>query len=250
MNCKWVNEKLPIPTKDMFFNSLISEISDSMPHSSFYYPTSNNSKSFIDALAKSVNIKYDINITNIRFNKATNKWILNNTFEYDILINTSPLNELPIKLENAPDFIVDAAKKLKYNSISTVLWKTKETKSTWTYLPDPNNIFHRYIHIGNYCYPQTPYSISETVGKIDYNKLVIDNKNKNSFLIEAIDYHQSKHAYVLFDESYTSNRMKIKEYLKEIGLYSIGRFGDWEYYNMDICIKQSIELAKKIKNKL
>lgn len=247
MNCEWVKDKLPIPTKEMFLNGLISEMVDSMPHSIFYYPASNNMKSFIDALAKNINIKNNTNVTNIRFSKVSKKWILNDIFEYDILINTSPLNELPIKLENVPDCIIEAAKKLKYNSISTVLWKTAQTNKTWTYLPDPNNIFHRYIHIGNYFYPQTPYSISETQGKIDYNKLVSQDKNKNSFLIEAIDYHQSEHAYVLFDKNYANNRMKIKDYLKELELYSIGRFGDWEYYNMDICIKQSIELAKKIK---
>ncbi len=31
-------------------------------------------------------------------------------------------------------------------------------------------------------------------------------------------------------------------YAKSLGVHSIGRFGQWDYFNMDVCIKQSLNL--------
>jgi UDP-galactopyranose mutase len=52
---------------------------------------------------------------------------------------------------------------------------------------------------------------------------------------------------VVFDKDCSKNKNIIKSYLKEIGLVTHGRFGEWDYFNMDICIKKSIDLAEFIK---
>ncbi|MBT5492086.1 hypothetical protein HOK00_07580 [bacterium] len=36
---------------------------------------------------------------------------------------------------------------------------------------------------------------------------------------------------------------------KDIGLYTIGRFGEWEYYNMGICMESAMKLVSKIDGK-
>jgi UDP-galactopyranose mutase len=61
-----------------------------------------------------------------------------------------------------------------------------------------------------------------------------------------VDYNISEHAYVVFDENHETATTAIKQYLQEIELHTLGRFGEWEYYNMDICIKRSLELSKLI----
>lgn len=249
MDYSWVVDKLPIPSQLDLFESLISDTTDKMPHFEFYYPKSNDQNTFLDALAKDLDIIYNTNVDSIKFG-LNGKWVIDNFFEYDILINTSPLNDFPLKIDGIPDTIIRAAKKLKYNSISTVLWKTLPTDKTWTYLPEHNLLFHRYIHIGNYFYPTSAYSISESVGKIDFKELVINGKRNDPFLLEAVDYHQSEYAYVVFDENYAKSVFDIKNYLKDLGIYTIGRFGDWQYHNMDVCIKQSIDLSKKIINRV
>lgn len=40
----------------IFFSSLMQPCTDSMPHSQFYYPGSNNQMSLIEALANGINI--------------------------------------------------------------------------------------------------------------------------------------------------------------------------------------------------
>jgi protoporphyrinogen oxidase len=239
----WVQDKLPIPDKKSFFNSLISTSSDNMPHSSFYYPKSNDQNTFLDALAVGVNILYNVSVDKIRKDKESKKWIVNDRFEYDILINTTPLDRLPSVIDEVPDYIKEAAALLKYNKISNVLWETKMTDKTWTYLPDNNTLFHRYIHIGTYFNPPKPFTIAESIGEKSYEELIKDG-SKDDFLITPIDYNQSEHAYVVFDDNYEKATSIVREYLSRIGIYTLGRFGEWQYYNMDVCIKKSIELSK------
>ena len=249
MDPSWVKKKLPIPDIETFFQSLISASKDKMPHSEFYYPSSNNQNTFLDKLADGANIKYNIDVKSVTFNSLQKKWIINDKFNYDLLISTLPLNEFPSLISSCPDSILVAASNLEFNRVTTMLWKTKPTARTWTYLPDPDILFHRYIHIGNFFKPTQNYSIAEAVGEKSYEEMV-ENGKKDPFLIEPIDYHVSKHAYVVFNEGYKQNKELILNHLKKVGIYSIGRFGEWEYYNMDVCIKRAIDLNSEIINDL
>lgn len=244
MDPSWVKDKLPIPDKYSFFEALLSDKEDNMPHARFFYPKSNNQNTFIDALAEDCNIKYGVNVHSIKYNSRTKKWVIDGEHEYDVLINTLPLDQLPFFIDGTPEKVLRASKLLKYNSITNILWRTMPTEKTWTYLPESTYPYHRYIHIGSYHRPISNYSISESVGNHSYSELV--EKTHDPFLLEPLSYNHSEHAYVVFDENYHSAVPYILDYLSSIGIYSIGRFGEWQYYNMDVCIKRSMDLAKHI----
>ncbi len=243
MSSEWVQDKLPIPDKKSFFESLMTEAKDNMSHASFYYPDTNNQNTFIDALADGLNIQYNYAVQNIKLNQKTGKWIINNEIECDKIINTSPIDILPSLIENTPAYVIEASKKLKYNSISTVFCTSKPTEKTWTYLPE-KHIFHRFIHIGSFHKPADNYTICEVVGKYSQDEL-FEESRKDEFIIEPIDYNVSEHAYVVFDENYNECTSTVISYLNSIGIETIGRFGEWQYYNMDVCMKRSIDLIKK-----
>lgn len=244
MSHLWVEGKLPIPDKESFIKSLIDSSEDKMPHSVFYYPSSNNQNDFIDALSGGLNIVYNYEVNHIRKNEI-NKFIINDFFEYDYIINTLPLNVLPSILNETPQCIIDHAAKLKYNKVSTVLWESKPTDRTWTYLPESNIFFHRYIHIGNFFSPKKNYTISEVVGEKSFEEMIAEG-GKDDFLIRPIDYNVSNHAYVVFNEDFQKSKKEIMDYLDSISVFTLGRFGEWEYYNMDVCIKSAIDLQKKL----
>jgi len=245
MSYSWVEGKLPLPDKKSFFNALMDQEKDSMPHSKFYYPKSNNQNTFIDALADKLNIITNYKVKKIE--KINDKWLINNEKIYDIVISTMPLDKIPVAL-NAPAEILEEAKKLKYNKVTNVLWERKALNSTWTYYPEDNTIFHRHIHIGNFLHPKKNYTITESMGEHTFEEMKKYGEKVN-YLIEPIDYNVSDYAYPVFDQNYQKSTGKIKMYLEEKGIYTLGRFGEWNYYNMDICIEKAMELSKKLKNK-
>lgn len=243
----WVKDKLPIPDINSFIQSLIGNAKDKMSHSEFYYPNSNTQNSFIDKLASGLKVKNNTEVNSIFYENISKKWIINNLYKYDLLISTLPLNVIPKLIMNCPKSILEASEKLKYNKVSTMLWKSMPTNRTWTYLPDSDVLFHRYIHIGNFFKPTSNFTISEAVGEVSSEEME-RNGIKDSFLIKPLDYHVSDHAYVVFDENYIKYKKEILNYLNINGIFSLGRFGEWEYYNMDICIKSAIDLSAKIKH--
>lgn len=243
MSHSWIDGKLPLPNKKEFFKALIEDNEDTMPHSTFFYPNSNNQNTFIEALGGGLNIVTNFEVTSIE--KVESKWIINDKYEYDLVINTMPLNILPFVIKGTSDEIINEAKKLKYNKVTNILWKTKSIKYTWSYYPSENTIFHRHIHIGNFFDPKVNYTITEAMGEHSYDEMVEYGK-KFDYLIEPLDYNLSNYAYVVYDQNYSEATNKIKDYLDEIGINTIGRFGEWEYYNMDICMESAFKLVKKI----
>ncbi len=243
MSHLWIEGKLPIPNKKDFFEGLIKNNEDTMPHSTFYYPNTNDQNTFIDALEKGLNIIKEFNVISIE--KSDKKWIINNEFEYDIVINTMPLDLLTSIIKDIPKNIIEDAKKLKYNKVTNMLWKTKPIDFTWTYYPDKDTIFHRHIHIGNFFKPAKNYTITESMGEHSFDEMVAYGK-KFDYLVEPLDYNISDYAYVVYDQNYNKATTNIKEYLKSIKLHTIGRFGEWEYYNMDKCMESAFELCKML----
>jgi protoporphyrinogen oxidase len=225
---------------------LIGTEHDAMPHAVFNYPNNNTQNQFIEALGNGLVITTEYKVSKIERSGAD--WLINGEKRVDILISTMPLNIIPFVLADAPDEIKSAARLLRYNKISNMLWETDEIGSTWTYCPDPSTIFHRHIHIGNFLAPKSNITITEVIG--DISPEVMENEGaKFEYLKKPIDYHISDHAYVVFDSHYFDSVRKLKDYLKSINIHTLGRFGEWEYYNMDICIESAMRIAKKLTNK-
>lgn len=243
MDYKWVQDKLPIPDKRGFFNALMRPETDTMPHSSFYYPNTNNQASLIEALAKDLEIKTSTSVESLR--RKDNKWVINDSIEADVVVSTIPLNLLPSYIVGAPAEVLEQASKLRYNKVSNVFWKSRLTDKTWTYQPRRESIFHRYIHIGSFFKPSEGYTITECVGEHSYDEMV-ECGLKDPFLIKPLDYNVSEHAYVVFDGNRDKAVKTVSDYLDSIGIRSIGRFGRWEYFNMDICMLDSMNTAKEI----
>jgi len=246
MSYLWVKEKLPLPNKKEFFRSLLLETEDKMPHNVFYYPNTNTQNSFIEALGNGLNIITKYKVESIE--RINSKWCINGEFLYDIIISTMPLNLIPYIIKDTPIKIKKEANKLKYNKITNVLWKNEKVDFTWSYYPSPDTIFHRHIHIGNFFIPKQNYTITESMGEHSYEEMINYGK-KFDYLLQPIDYNVSDYAYVVYDKNYKTSTKIIKDYLYKIGIISIGRFGEWEYYNMDKCIESAMRLAKDILRK-
>ncbi|WPL18282.1 UDP-galactopyranose mutase [Thiorhodovibrio winogradskyi] len=241
MNSDWVSGKLPIPDRNSFIEGLFNDVRDNMVHF-FYYPKNVLKDNLMLRLADSCRINYNYRVS--RLKKSKNKYIVNGQKNFDSVIITSPLNISICFFDNAPVDVLKAASLLKNNKITNVLWRTSGADATWTYFPKPSTIFHRHIHIGNFLRPNKNLTITESLGEVSYEKL-IEEGARFDYLLEPLAYNVSEYAYVLQDGNKTSSVKLVRDYIESAGVHLCGRFAEWEYYNMDLCIERAIELAAK-----
>ncbi|EOH4550578.1 NAD(P)/FAD-dependent oxidoreductase, partial [Campylobacter coli] len=228
MDNVWIEDekqmKLPVPTKESFYKSLVGKITDKMSHAAFYYPKTNNQNTFIEAIGEGVDILTNYDVKDIT--KENNQWIVNGEKKYDILINTSPLDLIPQILKNIPIKALSCFNKLKYNKVTNIFWETDGSLDiTWGYIPDPSIGFHRISNTGSIVQPKGNFCTTEAIGEIPYDRLVEEGQ-KIPFLKKPLDYNVTEHAYVFFDLNYTKAKTGAISYLDSLGIYSHGRFGE------------------------
>lgn len=245
---EWVADKLPLPDKAQIRASLDPDaaVADAMPHRTFYYPRSNTQRTLIEALAAGSEVRLATPIT--RVERAGGGWRLDGGEPFEHVISTIPLPALPALLgRGRAGDLAAASAALVSNRVTTVLWRTHEIpQRTWTYVPDPHALTHRLIHIGSWIDPQAPYTISEAIGGVAPEALIEDCQRRFPMLAEPIDSHVSGHAYVVYDHAYQAARSRLLSFAADAGVTSLGRFGEWAYYNMDICMKRAIEASSSL----
>lgn len=249
ISAKWLDGKIPVPGKEELLCALFQNVKDNMPHSDFYYPNSNDQNSFIDSLSEGVRLTPNYAVKRIRQDRLTGKLIVNEEKSYDWIVNTLPLDYLPGIFDESGREMMALSKKLKHVGLTTMLWESRPTGRTWTYFPAPDTLFHRYIHIGNFFQPSSNYTITEAIGPHTSTEMTAEG-GKDDFLLSSMDYCTTEYAYVLFDHHHKACTERLIEFLKSHRIYSLGRFGEWQYYNMDMCIKRALDLWKELKDKI
>lgn len=253
METNWMEGKMPLPSKkEMIASMLLKDPTErKMPHSTFYYPLFGGIQTMVDRMAEGLDLRTGIEIVSVQ--RRNDKWIINNEDEYDDVISTIPLPELKKAME-MPEKIQTAISNLKYNSLTTVLCKCPETDISWLYVPEAQYRMHR---IG-YQSALTPHAAPagagsgaiEIIGKqFDVDKDIIFKPGiapEKLQLSEVLDTEFTDYAYVIHDLDYRKNTSAVFEYFDQVKHFSLlGRFATWNYKNMDMCMQDAFELAKK-----
>lgn len=240
----WVKDKLPIPSSMEFLKNLVDgDVEDNMPHRNFFYPKNNHQSHLINALSKGSQIQLNYEVKSIK--KENGKWVVNGEKIFDKIVSTAPLNYLLRMIENVPKDILALSDQLKVNGITNILFKGKITDKTWTYVPGAHSKIHRLIHISNFYSSDRGVSIAESFGKLTREEITME-LHKIEPGAEVLDYTYAPLAYVVFDNNRSQVLKSIYDYLKSIDLMTLGRFGEWDYYNMDICMKRAFETTEAI----
>jgi protoporphyrinogen oxidase len=68
--------------------------------------------------------------------------------------------------------------------------------------------------------------------------------------ISLIDLYRHKYAYVIYDLNHKENMTAIREFFAGEGIYLNGRFGNFEYWNMDKVLREAKNMSELIGGKL
>ncbi|MFH1782717.1 MAG: FAD-dependent oxidoreductase [Candidatus Omnitrophota bacterium] len=266
-------ERIPKPPKEDIIKSSKGIQTEGYLHQLyFYYPKSNGIQSLISGYRERIKDKAKVmtstKITSI--SKKKDKWVVETdkgSFKGDALINCMPIHEL-FRFLDAPKDVMASLGDLKYNSIYIVALQAKKDNIGDNFavtFADKNMIFHRLSKLNflgeNYCGEDNVSTLLieityrqdsplASLSKKEIREKVITDLEKNGLVsrndITSVDIKSFRYAYVIYDLGHRNNIDKALDYVLNMGIYSCGRFAEFEYLNMDKIIEHSYDLARKL----
>lgn len=248
----WLEGKLPMPDyTEIILNNIFRKGEEKMVHSTFYYPKEGGSQFIAEKIASGLNIYLNSGITTIK--KVGNKWHLNELGEYELVIYTADIRSLNKSHNNFSKEMISALENtldFKSTGTSNVLCYTDPTDISWLYLPNENVKAHRIIYTGNFSEKnnsplQRKTCTIEFSGKVSKEDILADLGNLPGNL-SPISYNYEPNSYVIQDHSTRMKVIEVKNAFKKDNFFFLGRFAEWEYYNMDKAMEASLSLFHEI----
>ena len=219
----------------------------------FYYPRRGGINALYNSLLRIVE-KYGVKVRcgeEVKgLAKRTNgKWTVNGLGEYDKVISTLPLNEISSLVESPTD-ISNNANSLDFNQVvvTGISINKPGPEQHAVYVPDNGVNFHRYTWMSSLT-SDTPEGKSNIISEVTVPKGIDLNLEENiSKTIEGfanlgviksdgdVDFIKSwphKYGYPVYTKGNRAKAAGVLDYLREQGIYSVGRWGSWEYWNTD-----------------
>jgi protoporphyrinogen oxidase len=249
---EWLDGKLPMPNLSSILMNNIRRLEEStMPHSSFWYPMKGGSQFIVDRLSKNLHVVKNTGLRSIAISGG--KLLVNNRYSCSCLVYTGDLRELKyfVKIDdsNLQDLLVRIME-LPSNGTSNVLCETDDTDLSWLYLPGEEFLAHRIIYTGNF----SPNNNSQTGRKtcvVEFSGTWSEEKmfqdiKKLPGNLTPIAINIEPNSYILHSTDTKGLVDNLKISLAKYNIFLLGRFAEWEYYNMDVCMKRAMEVCEEI----
>jgi len=271
MNTEWIAGRIPSPSvEEMRIGAEIPQPMDYGPNAEFWYPKHGGIGALAESLAKNIPVKLGAEAK--WFNPSTGgvetQYLEDDeekSLESDKVLSSLPLPEIIDMMDDVPDEVQSAADSLVYNSLVCVMVGVKHqgiTDKHWLYFPERDLIFNRISFPTNFSPYTTPTGCSSILVEVTYRDNAIDlEETKKQVLLDLVktnliteddkidvcEAKNFKYAYVIYDLDHQKNVKVIHDYLVAHNILPIGRFGEWEYYNMDKAILSGKNAAERIK---
>lgn len=242
----WLEGKLPMPTvEEMIYNNFNHVKEMNMVHSSFYYAKHNGSQFLADRLAEGLDIVYNTPVMDLQ--KQGNKWFIEGE-EYNKVIFCGNVKQLPGMLSSVLDLgqLSPAIEELEFHGTTSVLCEIENNPYSWIYMPSRAHQAHRIICTGNFSKTNNAGGkMSGTIEFTDYISREDIDKNLLSipFSPKYIAHTYTPYTYPVQNELTRKVIHTLKDSLQNENLFLLGRFAEWEYYNMDAAMGAAMDLS-------
>ncbi|MEW6455725.1 MAG: FAD-dependent oxidoreductase [Acidobacteriota bacterium] len=264
---EWCSWAIPIPDLEQIIKgSLGIKIENLGYNPEFHYPEKGGIESLIKGILKSIkNIKTNTEIVKVDPLEKEIFFKNGQKEKYKFLINTIPVKLFLNMLEKIPEKIRKLGESLDYISIYVLNLGIKgnySDKIHWIYFPEEKYPFFRIGFYSNFSPCMAPEGNFSIFVEISLNhkdkfdeKTFINSIAKSLIDLKIIQTEKDilekmilkiPVAYVIYNKPRQKNIPQIINYLESIGIYSTGRFGSWEYLNMEGSFLKGKETAERI----
>ncbi|SDL60023.1 Protoporphyrinogen oxidase [Catalinimonas alkaloidigena] len=247
----WLEGKLPMPELNEILMANIFRAEESeMVHSTFFYAKNGGSQFIIDRLAQGLQIETNFNVTQIRKEQA--KFVINEYAAlFDCVIFCGDVRQLSTMYVSSVPGLEEAfasVAPLRSNGTSNVFCECDPSPWSWLYLPDPTLKAHRIIYTGNLSETNNAGTerltcVVEFSGKHSNEEMQRELKRLPGNL-HPLAYNYEPNSYVIQEKGTRQAIESVKSTCEAAGLFLLGRFAEWEYYNMDKAMEAAMDLAE------
>ncbi|MEM9510683.1 MAG: NAD(P)-binding protein [Cyanobacteria bacterium P01_E01_bin.35] len=246
MDIDWLHKIPSVNTKEIVLSCLErSSDTDKFPsHQGFYYPKQGGFQVIFDAIYQHVADQVRLSQPVTCLEKIEQGWLVNNQYEAKVVINTAPWTKLYQALA-VPEKLEDCFDKLRSNSIVVSLWEEEyEHDWHWCYIPDSSARHHREFYIHNFA----PHSQSNGL-YTETNYIRWENQSGSyRFNSKPIYEHTNEIAYPIPTLGHDNAIKSILDYYQTQHLFGVGRWGQWKYFNSDVCMREAMKFVEGLFN--
>ncbi|HVU23608.1 MAG TPA: FAD-dependent oxidoreductase [Opitutus sp.] len=247
----WLEGKLPMPdAREILRRNALRLPETEMVHAKFHYPRRGGSQFVIDRLAQGLDLRPGCDVS--RLTRAPDgRWRINGDAErFDRVIYTGDVRSLAAI---APQYASSAAlreiQNLRTRGITSAFCTFEATTQTWLYLPDREWRANRIVYTGGFSAANNGGSRMTGVVEFPYPTSpgeILRELERLPGSPEFVASHQTRDAYIIHDGKTRRNMRVVRHALRADGLHLLGRFAEWEYYNMDACIESALRVVAEI----
>ncbi len=266
----WVAGRVPdAPIEDVLRSSVGIRTEGYTHQAIFYYPKRGGFQAITDGIASTIRARVRLSTPVKDIVRRGSSWRVNGE-EFDLVVSTLALTDLPDLLRDMPHDCAEAMRGLEYNGLVCVLLaldRPAHPDLSWVYLPhDVQGPANRVTYMSNYAPDNAPAGKTSFLCEVTLpggaraEKKGWPGKELEEQVIEGLvhagllsrdeilfhDRSAVRHAYVVFDHAYAARRKAAFAWLEEAGIVALGRFGRFEYDNSDQCVIKSRALAVAI----
>lgn len=240
LNTDWLI-KIPKTDLDLILKTIIEKKSnfteEVVSHKSFYYPKEGGFQTIFDSIYKHIEsqVKLGVMVKTLKYDKENELWIINDEYKTKKVICTIPWTLMDIEIEDSEFDFDKEFDNLEYLSDVISLFEREpyEHDAHWKYIPSPDVEQHREFYIHNFAPHSKPGGVMTDINRKRW--LANDKKWKAG---TPLYEHENIYSYPLPTKVYKESIRKVLDYSKQYHLYGLGRWGQWQYFNTDQCIKQ------------
>lgn len=277
MNTSMV-DRIPKPTKEEIRRSAAGETVDGYIHQLYFsYPKNEGIEAIPRGFLHRLNpqkCRVETGCEVIAIQQSGTGYLVytadGKTEAADQVISTIPIQELTNAYAGATEEVRARTADLRYNSIIVAFVRTPYDLCgehfTFT-IPDKDVIFHRiskmdflgpeYRRLGEATFmveitfragdPIDLMPEGEFLGKLTDGMVRIGFAERPED-ISIVDVIREKYAYVIYDLHHQENMEQLRRFYQDEGIVLHGRFGNFEYWNMDRILRESFELARRLES--
>ncbi|MDP9227259.1 MAG: FAD-dependent oxidoreductase [Actinomycetota bacterium] len=254
MDFNWIGRRVPTPDVErILIGALTDDVAQVGATAHFWYPWRGGIEALPRALAARVsNLELGREVERIDVARHVLRLTGGDDLVYGRLIFTLPLADLPRLVADLPAPVASACAALQFQGILSInlgVDQPELSEHHWVYFYEDAFPFHRLSFPANFSPHNVPRGKRSISTEVAYRAGTTPNRDaavnatvralhragilNDDDTIELVHVEAISPAYVIYDLNHATAVATIVAWLHSVGIHPAGRFGGWQYFNMD-----------------